>query len=278
MLHFIGLILCLLIARAISTTRSTSLAEDIFEAFGEDPVEPSQVLYGRSSVRTARLVSYARAPSKLHPGFNISMDISGCGRSLDKNTLAGIYNFANGTVKEDATVGDILADLTSTKQKSPNEKTADARLSSHAVEVAKITQRKGLDLLYGSLLCRTSPKATENVPNELRRLLWSPEEVAREINYWCGLLVRSFALGAITALAAGLYDGFLTQWQTPARLGDPDGAETVHKFLRYVEVYGSLAAGSMVFITGVLRWMIGDLVARGLRGIPKLSQYRSFSR
>lgn len=171
MLHFISLILCLLIARAISTTISTSLAEDIFEAFGEDPVEPSQVLYGRSSVRTARLVSYVRAPLKLHPGFNISMDILGCGRSLDKNTLAGIYNFANGTVKEDAIVGNILADLTSTKQNSPNKKTADARLSSHTVEVAKITQRKGLDLLYRSLLYRTSPKATENISNELRRLL-----------------------------------------------------------------------------------------------------------
>ena len=139
MLHFIDFILCLLIARVISTTTFISLAEDIFEAFSEDPVEPSQVLYGRSSVKTARLISYTRALSKLYPGFNISMDISGYGRSLDKNTLAGIYNFAKGTVKEDATVGDILADLTTTKQKLLNKKTVDARLSSHAAEVAKIT-------------------------------------------------------------------------------------------------------------------------------------------
>lgn len=84
------------------------------------------------------------------------------------------------------------------------------------------------------------------------------------------MLVQSFAFGALTALAAGLWGGFLTQWQTPARLGDPDDAETIHKFLRYVEVYGSLTVGSIVFITGVLGWMLGDLVARGLRGIQAL--------
>lgn len=200
-----AILVFLLIEDGLASIKSTtSLADEYFETFAKDLVESPRVFQERSYTRTAQLISYIQTPSRNSPGFNISMDISGCGRSMKRSTLAGIYEYANGTVQDDATVGDILADLKALKQSAPDLQTAESRISSHTLTVAKTAERIGIDFLYGGLICRSSSETSESIYNELRRLLWlSPEMRRRVFRKFCILLASSVAAGA--AVGIGIF-------------------------------------------------------------------------
>lgn len=107
----------IMILRLLQTTNmiaalknDRSVAEEYFEIFDENVTPLDKRGYQRSG-RLLSFVETARSAEDL-PGFNLSMDVSGCGRSVQMNTVAGIYTYYNGTTHDNATVGDILADLT----------------------------------------------------------------------------------------------------------------------------------------------------------------------
>ncbi|KAL8919489.1 MAG: hypothetical protein Q9208_006774 [Pyrenodesmia sp. 3 TL-2023] len=178
-----------------------SFAEDLREFLVEDV----DLLDKRSSTRTPRLMSYTWAPpaSEVAPGFNISMDASGCGESGNKSTIAGIYTYSNGTTADDVTVGDILADLKEIMRDAPNLYIAENVMSKHTLAAARTVQATSNKLLDGGLLCKTATKtsSSEIVHNELRRLLWLSPETRREMLFLVrGSLGSAFASAIITAV------------------------------------------------------------------------------
>lgn len=178
-----------------------SFTEDLREFLVED----FGLLDKRSSTRTPSLMSYTWAPpaSEVAPGFNISMDASGCGGSGNKSTIAGIYTYSNGTTEDDATVGDILADLKAMMRNTPNLYIAESVMSRHTLTAARTVQAASNKLLDGGLICTTTTETSsgEVVHNELRRLLWLSRETRREMLFLVrGSLSSAFASAIITAV------------------------------------------------------------------------------
>ncbi len=79
-----------------------SVAEEYFEILDEN-VTP---LDKRGYQKSGRVLSFVETPRSAEdlPGFNLSMDVSGCGRSVQMNTVAGIYTYFNGTIHDNATM------------------------------------------------------------------------------------------------------------------------------------------------------------------------------
>ena len=99
----------------------------------------------------ARLISFTQSPSRNVPGLNLSMDISGCGRSVHRDTLAGIYTYSNGTVQDDATVGDILVNLKALRQKASDSHSINNVISNHTLAVARKLEKTAIGMLEGAL-------------------------------------------------------------------------------------------------------------------------------
>ena len=172
----------IMILRLLQTTNmiaalknDRSVAEAYFEIFDEN-VTP---LDKRGYQRSARLLSFVETPRSAEdlPGFNLSMDVSGCGRSVQMNTVAGIYTYFNGTVHDNATVGDILADIKSIKNRAHDPQAASNSMGSHAIGTARLLERQISNLLVRRLLCGSPLETTieERIHNELRHLLWSEQ-------------------------------------------------------------------------------------------------------
>ena len=161
------------------TTITIVFSENSSEYFSEEEIRELfagqlEQIEGRGHKGVPRLLSYASSPSwKAFPTFNLSMDISGCGYSVNKNTLAGIYTYQNGTTKYDATVGDILKAINEIANHVPDLQTAESRLSEHLTFSSKIVQARANRLLDGGLVCKSSATSrnTDVVHTELRRLL-----------------------------------------------------------------------------------------------------------
>ncbi|KAI4145703.1 MAG: hypothetical protein L6R39_003722 [Caloplaca ligustica] len=169
-------------ASAVADVQSEdSFEEDLREFLAEDV----NILDRRSAANKPRLLSYSWEPPPWRgiPGFNISMDFSGCARSVKKDTTAGIYTYSNGTTQDDATAGDILADLNAMRKDAPDPLTAESVMGHHMLTGARTVEAMSNKLLDGGLICE-SPTGAPNgevVHDELRRLLWWSPEARREM-------------------------------------------------------------------------------------------------
>ncbi|KAI4265325.1 MAG: hypothetical protein L6R38_009507 [Xanthoria sp. 2 TBL-2021] len=138
------------------------------------------------------------------------MDISRCRRGLTHETVAGTYIYPDGTIKQNATMGDILTNLLAVRKEAPDLLTAERIVRNHTLTRARMAQDMSNKLLDGGLICRPSPGALsgETIHTELRRLLWYsvPAHVRREA-WQFSILIFSSGLAGVgagftTALAA----------------------------------------------------------------------------
>lgn len=160
-----------------------SFSDEIFESLylSNAPRPPStntsaNDLSQRALARTPGLVSYI-APSTHSSdsiSVNISVDVSGCGKSVMSRTIAGIYTHVNGTIRDNATVGDILADLAAVQKGTPDIELAESLMWSHTLISAQMVQTESEALLDEGLICNRGGSTSMNVPThvELRRLVW----------------------------------------------------------------------------------------------------------
>lgn len=148
------------------------------------------------------IFSYAFENSDVQ--YNVSVDVSGCGTSVKRSTIAGIYTHANGTVQNVATVGDILEDLKSIENDAPNAQDGQIRLANHTMTFAQSLETSSNELLDNVLICKDSG---EVVHDELRHLLRSWSRVEKFFLEHTVLLVSSVAaaaLGGGTTLLGGV--------------------------------------------------------------------------
>ncbi|KAL8682517.1 MAG: hypothetical protein Q9186_001464 [Xanthomendoza sp. 1 TL-2023] len=213
-----------------------------------------------SASEKPRLVSFTWTPTsrKAIPGFNISMDISGCGKSLRKNTLAGIYTYPNGTTKNDATVGDILADLRATKMNAPDVHTGQVAMKNHMLTSAQTVQAMSNRLLDRDLVCKPPRDISggEVIPNELRRLLFLSREATREI-----LFLLCVSLSA--AIPSGLIAGAMAYFVGDPGANAPAGtdASRASRIRQYAGV-NALTAAISTFISTLAAGIVEYLATR----------------
>ena len=247
-----------------------SLAEEYLETLGL--IDENRVKRGYMS--TARLISFTQSPSRNIPGLNLSMDISGCGRSVHRDTLAGIYTYSNGTIQDDATVGDILVDLKAIRQLASESHSVNNVISNHTLAVARKIEKTAIDMLDGGLICKSTRGSETNslIHSELRRLLWlSPEARGR---------ARAFSLRLSIILAksigvGGIAGGVILSW-TWLPLGPkhdpnlPDSFTNENAEIRELAWKFGIVAGAMVFvfdaITAIIK-ALTDAAEGGARGI-----------
>lgn len=97
--------------------------------------------------------------------YNISMDISGCGRSVELSDRAGIYTSANGVISNRATTGGISKDLKSMRRSVLDLDMAERLFANHTLALVELVERQNNALLDGKLICkdRTQPPSSTDI-------------------------------------------------------------------------------------------------------------------
>ncbi|KAI4208889.1 MAG: hypothetical protein LQ351_008123 [Letrouitia transgressa] len=214
-----------------------SLAQGIRNLF--DPLESPAQLFPRDFSKSSQLWTYHTTQSTNEgiTRYNISIDLSKCGRSLHLNTTAGIYSFANRTVKDHATSSDILNDLRSIKRAAPNLHVAEQRLANHSLTIAKQVSVETNSLLH-RLVCKNEDQETDvkQVHDELRRLLWDRTGFSGIVKDYVVIFFASTVAAGLSGPITGLGAAYNIYLQHP-QLGNcpvEDIIDLLHKTIDIV--------------------------------------------
>ena len=149
-----------------------TLAEEVSSLF-TDHVQRRD---DKNSTNDLHLISYMYDPpnSGNNVGFNISLDISGCGRGFSKNSIAGTYTYPNRTTQGNVTVTQILDEVKAVQHAAPHSDIAEADLRAHTLSFAQDVLAMANGILDGGIVCIRASQSTDPAPihDELRRLLW----------------------------------------------------------------------------------------------------------
>ena len=197
------------------------------------------------------LLSYAASydTSEGPVAHNISLDISGCENSAHLDTVTGPHTYNDGTTNDEATVHDILSDLSSVTQRVRSRRGAEIMYARHLLVVAQMAQRRSNDLLDNHLLCKSSSPASngETVHSELRHLLWGwPEisEVEKVATEYVVILVASTVAGALGGVIIGLGAAYNIYISGP----DPRSREILDESARSaISGFGAVLTGIPIF-------------------------------
>ena len=158
--------------------------------------------------------------------FNISLFMSNCKTGVSPSTVAGIYTFYNGTTIENATVGDISADLLELEREDTQE-----RMAHHVLRNARFLSRQSNNMLDHGLICK--PSQTHRRPSihdELRRRLLSWSETRIVVQEYTTIIVSSLIAAGISGIITGLgasYNLYLKNPGHPEEWNRGDGERSI---------------------------------------------------
>ena len=133
--------------------------------------------------------------------FNISLFMSNCKTGVSPTTVAGIYTSDNGITIENASVGDISADLLKLEQENTQE-----RMIRHVLRNDRFLSRQSNNMLDRGLICKPSSQnhRRTSVHDELRRRLLSWSEIKIIIQEYIIIVVFSFIAAEISGIITDL--------------------------------------------------------------------------
>ena len=248
------------------------LTEQAFETLDEGAVPHER----RDFVKTPHLFSYIWNQSSPDGvvGYNISVDVSGCGRSVHQSTIAGIYTPSNGITQDNAAVGDILADLKTLKQSASNLHDAERVIGNHTLTIARLVEGESNRLLDSGLIYPDAlhqAAGGESIHDELCRLLWLSSEAQDRIRDFFFLI---FGSSVAAGLAGGVVAGIAAGWQITREYDDLENANegmplgddqlpadvlAGWKYIRNQAVIGGVTTFFATFAAGIT----SDIVNRG---------------